>query len=68
LAIVGNSGMGALEYSLQEKFKYEDSINFDLDYLSHQCSLILDDKECENLDYLIQQGGSSGGARIDIPI
>ena len=66
LAIIGNSGMGALVYSPQEKFKHEDSINLDLDSLSHQCSLILDDKDCANLDYLFQRGGSSGGARPKI--
>lgn len=66
LAIVGNSGMGALEYYPQENFKPIKSTIEDLDYLSNQCSQILKDKESNDLDYLFQQGGSSGGARPKI--
>jgi serine/threonine-protein kinase HipA len=66
LAIVGKSGMGALEYSPQEKLKMKKGSSLDLDYISNQCSQILDDKKSDNLDYLFEMGGSSGGARPKI--
>lgn len=66
LAIVGKSGMGALEYSPQEELKNKKESSLDLDYISDQCSQILEDKKSDNLDYLFELGGSSGGARPKI--
>lgn len=66
LAIVGESGMGALEYHPQNNFNKNKNAETDLDDLKNQCSLLLDDKEINNLDYLFQYGGSSGGARPKI--
>lgn len=62
LGIVGNSGMGALEY-VPELFPMPKKNSLDFDQLSHECEQILQEKECENLDTLFQMGGSSGGAR-----
>lgn len=61
LAIVGKEGMGALEYTPEDSFQMAATENYDLDFLSKQCSLILEDKESNDLDYLFQNGGSSGG-------
>lgn len=63
LAIVGNSGMGALTY----KPVYELSSNsseLSLDEIAKECKQILEsDDSTDNLDYLFVKGGSSGGAR-----
>jgi len=65
LAIVGNSGMGALTYkpvvSLSETNK-----KLSLDEIAEECSRILKTDNSENLDYLFANGGSSGGARPKI--
>ncbi len=62
LAIVGRSGMGALEY-YPELLQTEAPKHFDLDQLSVECEKILSKKHSDNLDILFQMGGSSGGAR-----
>ncbi len=65
LAIVGQSGMGALTY----RPAVEEHINFDnisLDEIAEECKHILENTESKNLDYLFQNGGSSGGARPKI--
>ena len=65
LAIVGNSGMGALTYRpviLMENVQGDLS----LDELAGECSRILNTESSENLDYLFAKGGSSGGARPKI--
>ena len=62
LAIVGSSGMGALEYVPEKKIDYEQS-NLDLDSLSLQCKKILNKEYSEQLDELYRLGGTSGGTR-----
>ncbi len=62
LAIVGNSGMGALEYRPVFDFNIT-SLSDDLDILSSECAKVLKHEESSNLDLLFSLGGSSGGAR-----
>jgi len=62
LAIVGNSCMGALEYR-PETILTTSSDNNDLDFLASECAKVLNDEYSENLDKLVNIGGSSGGAR-----
>lgn len=62
LAIVGCSGMGALEYK-PENVLPGLNVTEDLDSLARECALIFEGKESEDLDEIFQLGGSSGGAR-----
>ena len=67
LSIVGESGMGALEYRpIYEKPSTIEE--YDLDYLSMECSKILKSEESSDLDTLYSLGGSSGGARPKVLI
>lgn len=65
LAIVGNSGMGALTYRPEKMFVEEISA-CGLDELAEQCHKILTTEYAENLDELYQLGGTSGGAKPKI--
>ncbi len=65
LAMVGKSGMGALEYEPDYMLVNESKLK-DLDYLSDQCQMILKSEYAEDLDTLYKMGGSSGGARPKI--
>lgn len=65
LAIVGNSGMGALAYQ-PEIHLGEEGAGLDLDYLAEQCQNILLTEYTEELDRLYCLGGTSGGARPKI--
>lgn len=65
LAIVGDSGMGALTYHPQQEL-YEKEEWTDLDELAASCQKILNTEYTENLDKLYQLGGTSGGARPKI--
>ncbi len=65
LAIVGNSGMGALTYQPEMQLGKEAS-GLDLDYLAEQCQNILQTEYTEELDKLYRLGGTSGGARPKI--
>ena len=65
LAIVGQSGMGALSYVPQQFFP-EEKMNDDLDELAEQCQRILNTEYTEKLDELYHLGGTSGGARPKI--
>jgi serine/threonine-protein kinase HipA len=65
LALVGKSGMGALEYEPDLSTEGEAEIQ-DLDYLSEQCRKILMSEYSKDLDMLYRMGGSSGGARPKI--
>lgn len=65
LAVVQESGMGALTYKPEHRFKSENSIS-DYDILAQECSKILESKNSENLDEIFNLGGSSGGARPKI--
>ena len=62
LAIVGNSGMGGLEYRPVFKLKSATQTQ-DMDHIAAECRKILQEKEPEDLDLLFAMGGSSGGAR-----
>ena len=65
LALVGKSGMGALEY--EPNYELVDMIELkDFDYLSSQCKKVLQTEYSEDLDVLYKMGGSSGGARPKI--
>ncbi|MGN0367618.1 MAG: type II toxin-antitoxin system HipA family toxin [Wujia sp.] len=65
LAMVGKSGMGALEYE-PDYHLTDDKVLDDLDYLSQQCQKILNTEYSPELDALYKMGGSSGGARPKI--
>lgn len=65
LAIVGDSGMGALSYRPAEEFQ-EKEFAGDLDAIANECKNILETGYAENLDELFYMGGSSGGARPKI--
>lgn len=62
LAIVGDSGMGALEYRPAFHWKSPETYE-DFDRLATECRKILHSEEPEDLDTLFALGGSSGGAR-----
>ena len=65
LAIVGNTGMGALTY--RPTIPIEPVYNeLTLDEIAKECERILHTDSSENLDYLFAKGGSSGGARPKI--
>ena len=65
LAIVGQSGMGALCYEPERHFEIEEN-PIDLDTIAEECRQILNTESAENLDELFRLGGSSGGARPKI--
>ena len=65
LAVVQESGMGALTYKPEHKFESENNIS-DYDILAQECSKILESQNSDNLDELFKLGGSSGGARPKI--
>ena len=65
LAIVQNSGMGALTYKPKHHFEFANK-DYDLDVLSSECSKVLESENSDNLDELFKLGGSSGGARPKI--
>lgn len=65
LAVVQESGMGALTYKPEHRFQTENNVS-NLDILAQECSKILESQNSDNLDELFQLGGSSGGARPKI--
>jgi len=72
MAIVGSSGMGALEYKPEESFFDKTKENFSLqtlDTLAREVEAILNAKYSDKkLEELVKLGGSSGGARPKILI
>ena len=62
LAIVGDSGMGALTYRPAWDVHREKSL-YDWDELAEKCRAVLHHEDVCDLDALFQMGGSSGGAR-----
>lgn len=62
LAIVGNSGMGALEYQPSKELKDGMTV-MSLDELAEECAKMFETENTEHLDELFRLGGSSGGAR-----
>lgn len=65
LAVVGSSGMGALEYRPSEQMNLE-SAGLTLDELAAECRKMFDTDQSEYIDDLFLMGGSSGGARPKI--
>jgi serine/threonine-protein kinase HipA len=65
LAVVENSGMGALIYKPEHRFQVIQNES-DLDKLATECQNILNANFSPNLDELFAMGGSSGGARPKI--
>lgn len=65
LAIVGNSGMGALTYEPETALENRLS-DMSLDEIAEECSRLLKTEFSEKLDVLFTMGGSSGGARPKI--
>lgn len=65
LAIVGDSGMGALSYRPSHEFVTE-AETADLDLLARECKRMLKTDYSEELDELFRLGASSGGARPKI--
>ena len=65
LAVVQESGMGALTYQPKHKFETPNQES-DYDKLAQECSKILESQDSNNLDELFKLGGSSGGARPKI--
>ena len=65
LAIVGQSGMGALTYRPVIELK-KDGGSKTLDEIASECEKILKTNDQGDLDYLFKNGGSSGGARPKI--
>lgn len=65
LAVVGEAGMGALEY-IPEITLNTRVQGFDLDDISEKCRQLLETGESDSLDTLFRMGGSSGGARSKI--
>lgn len=65
LAIVGETGMGALTYRPVHKMQSENA-RLDYDRLAAECQRILESEYSEDLDSLFALGGSSGGARPKI--
>ena len=62
LAVIGESGMGALCYRPADKVRWEAEMG-DLDELAEECRLILNHEEAGDPDQLFTLAGSSGGAR-----
>jgi len=68
LAIVGSSGMGALEYKPEEPLVNEIQ-NYDLNTLAKEAEAILNENyKGRKLEELVKLGGSSGGARPKVLI
>lgn len=65
LAIVGSSGMGALEYEPELPLSREEA-PLDLDEIAEACASLLATDFSDDLDTLFLMGGSSGGARPKI--
>uniref|UniRef100_UPI003FF1174D type II toxin-antitoxin system HipA family toxin n=1 Tax=Lachnospira eligens TaxID=39485 RepID=UPI003FF1174D len=65
LAIVGESGMGALTYRPELDMPKQEKLS-SLDELSEQCQKILNTEYSDKLDELYRLGGTSGGARPKI--
>lgn len=65
LAVVQESGMGALTYKPEHNFETHEQES-DYDKLAQECSKILELQNSDNLDELFKLGGSSGGARPKI--
>ena len=66
LAIVGETGMGALSYKPEYNLLEDKDYQEDYDNLALSCKKILNTEHSADLDKLFRLGGSSGGARPKI--
>ena len=66
LAIVGETGMGALSYKPEYNLLEDKDYKEDYDNLALSCKKILNTEYSADLDNLFRLGGSSGGARPKI--
>ena len=66
LAIVGETGMGALSYKPEYNLLEDKDYQEDYDNLALSCKKILNTEYSADLDKLFKLGGSSGGARPKI--
>jgi toxin-antitoxin system, toxin component, hipA family len=66
LAIVGETGMGALSYKSEYNLLEDKDYQEDYDNLALSCKKILNTEYSADLDKLFKLGGSSGGARPKI--
>ena len=66
LAIVGETGMGALSYKTEYNLLEDKDYQEDYDNLALSCKKILNTEHSADLDNLFRLGGSSGGARPKI--
>ena len=66
LAIVGETGMGALSYKPKYNLLEDKDYQEDYDNLALSCKKILNTEYSADLDNLFRLGGSSGGARPKI--
>ena len=66
LAIVGETGMGALSYKPEYNLLEDKDCQEDYDSLALSCKKILNTEYSADLDNLFRLGGSSGGARPKI--
>ena len=66
LAIVGETGMGALSYKPEYNLLEDKDYQEDYDNLALSCKKILNTEYSADLDNLFKLGGSSGGARPKI--
>ena len=67
LAIVGDSGMGALSYKPMKMYPGEMAF-LSLDELARQCKEMLCTGDSKDLDELYRLGGTSGGARPKVMV
>jgi len=65
LAVVGDSGMGALCYRPKHDMSTKNAV-IEYDIIADECRKILNSEFSADLDELFQLGGSSGGARPKI--
>jgi len=65
LAIVGDSGMGALTYFPKHIHESVD-VKAEYDHIANECKKVLESEYSDDLDKLFLLGGSSGGARPKI--
>lgn len=65
LAIVGETGMGALSYTPTVLLENVEK-NLSYDEISTECKKLLQEEMTDELDFLFAKGGSSGGARPKI--
>lgn len=66
LAIVGETGMGALSYKPEYNLLEDKDYKEDYDNLALSCKKILNTEHSADLDKLFKLGGSSGGAKPKI--